>query len=222
MVYRPPNSVENAIAAAIENASELSARFVQDSAGNIYWFEAKVSEDTGAVTYIYYDQPGGTVQVPVGDVSPVQDSNLQLEKRCDDVNGDGSVIIPFWRLLVFDEDGTTLSSRSIDAQGVDYVIQGNEIDCPEDYSPIVDAINARNSRNVSSFDQVVTADTNIPAGFLHASIFVVTGSADINGATYEDGEGLNLPPMSHGADQILYGQYQITNVTGEVRINYHV
>jgi len=77
-------------------------------------------------------------------------------------------------------------------------------------------------RTVASTDSVVTANTTIPAGFVHGSISVLTGQASINGALYEDGETLDLPPMSHGTTTIVYPEYTVTGVTGSVRINYHV
>ena len=75
---------------------------------------------------------------------------------------------------------------------------------------------------VTSTDLIATADTTIPAGFRHAAIAIRSGVAVINGATYNAGESLALPPMSYGATDVLYPAYPVTGITGEVIINYHV
>lgn len=69
-------------------------------------------------------------------------------------------------------------------------------------------------------DQIATTDTTIPAGFIHGSIAVLSGTATINGSLYQAGEQLILPPMSFGNVDRRYPLYQVTGVSGEVRINY--
>ncbi len=213
MVYQVPYSVENAIGEALDNIKELSSLFVQDSAGNVYWLEVNVDETDGSVTYTFFDQPGGTQQIPVGDVGPIPDSNINVIPRCDDVNNDGSDLVTFYRINVTDELGNVIASNPTTADGSSYLVVGTEVDCKEG-----------ESRQVASNDSVITSDFTIPAGFLHGSIMVLEGTAEINGAEYQSGDGLDLPPMSHGNHRLTYGAYAIDNfsATGQVRINYHV
>lgn len=77
-------------------------------------------------------------------------------------------------------------------------------------------------REVNSVDSVITTSFDIPAGFLHGSILILSGTADINGAARPTGYVLNLPPMVNGdGGNNTYPVYQITNVTGTIHINYH-
>ena len=108
----------------------LSGSWVQDSAANVWWLETSTDLD-GNIIYTYYGQPGGTPSVPVGSVEPVQDSNIQVIRRGDDVNGDGSLVVTFFRVNVYDEDGAILSSNPQTSAGGPYVVIGTEID-PQD------------------------------------------------------------------------------------------
>jgi len=128
VLLAPPNSPNGGGGGGYSNT--LSGSWVQDSAGNVYWLETATDEQ-GVVTYIYYDQPGGNIVTPTGDVSPVLDSNMQLVKRGDDINGDGSVVVTFYRLNIYDENGAILVSIPQSPDGTTYTVQGVEID-PQD------------------------------------------------------------------------------------------
>lgn len=72
--------------------------------------------------------------------------------------------------------------------------------------------------NVTSVDAVWIADNTIPAGFLHGSILIRTGTATINGAARPTGYQLSLPPMG---GNLRYPAYAVTAITGIVDVNYH-
>ncbi len=128
VLLAPPNSPSGSSGGGYSNT--LAGSWVQDEAGNVYWLET-ATDTEGNITYTYYDQPGGNIVSPTGDVSPVLDSNMQVIKRGDDVNGDGSLIVTFYRLNIYDEDGIILVSIPQNANGSVYAIQGVEID-PQD------------------------------------------------------------------------------------------
>lgn len=111
-------------------ANTVAGQWVQDSLGNVYWLETP-TDAQGVTSYIYYDQPGGVVVTPTGGTGPIQDSNIKVIPRGDDINGDGSQVVTFYRLNIYDADGSILVSIPQTADGLAYVIQGNEID-PQD------------------------------------------------------------------------------------------
>lgn len=79
--------------------------------------------------------------------------------------------------------------------------------------------------NVTSVDVLLvapTGDTSIPAGFLHGSIAIESGTAIINGVARPTGYSLSLPPMIDGdGGNLLYPVYTIATITGTVHVNYH-
>jgi len=162
VLLAPPNSPSGSSGGGYSNT--LAGSWVQDEAGNVYWLET-ATDTEGNVTYTYYDQPGGNIVSPTGDVSPVLDSNMQVIKRGDDVNGDGSLIVTFYRLNIYDEDGIILVSIPQNANGSVYAIQGVEID-PQDEIEVklseiesntasIDANTAATATNTASIDQRV-------------------------------------------------------------------
>ena len=79
------------------------------------------------------------------------------------------------------------------------------------------------SREAVAVDEDRTTNSTMPAGFIHGSIAVRSGQITVNGAVYDAGDSISLPPMSYGDNAILYPQYDIV-VTGgggtSYRINY--
>lgn len=209
-IYVPSQPLTSVTTSSSDPLKDLEGSFVVDTAGNVLWLELSYDNISGTNTYTYFSQPNGPTAVPVGDVSPIQDSNIVTLKRCDDVNGDGSLMVAFYRVNVHDEDGLIISSLPQTATGAVYAIQGVETECNSD------------RETVSSTDNLETADFTIPAGFVHGSLAVVTGQASVNGALYNAGDTVNLPPMSFGAVDRRYPAYAVTGVTGQVRVNYHV
>jgi len=179
-------------------SNTLAGSWVQDVAGNIYWLET-ATDTEGNVTYIYYDQPGGSIVTPTGDVSPVLDSNMQIIKRADDVNGDGSVINTFYRLNIYDADGAILSSVTQSADGTGYTVQGNEIDPQDEVEEILKEGNSNTASLVTSNNSiaqsVVELNQRAAGSFINFNFdevnlsYVATGAAtgEIETAVYSLG-----------------------------------
>jgi len=179
-------------------SNTLAGSWVQDVAGNIYWLET-ATDTEGNVTYMYYDQPGGSIVTPTGDVSPVLDSNMQIIKRADDVNGDGSVINTFYRLNIYDADGAILSSVTQSADGTGYTVQGNEIDPQDEVEEILKEGNSNTASLVTSNNSiaqsVVELNQRAAGSFINFNFdevnlsYVATGAAtgEIETAVYSLG-----------------------------------
>lgn len=141
----------------------ITNQWVQDSAGNVYWLETSTDTD-GNVSFTYYDQPGGSVVTPTGDVQPVQDSNVQVIKRADDINSDGSVYVNFYRVNVYDEDGAILASLPQNAQGATYVILGDEVDPQDETQDILRDVEDRTPGSFINFNFDEVDLTYVAAG----------------------------------------------------------
>lgn len=158
------------VAPGTSYSNTLQGSWVQDSAGNVWWLETSTDTD-GSVTFIYYDQPGGVVGVPTGNVEPIQDSNIQAIKRGDDVNGDGSTIVIFFRVNVYDEDGAILTSNPQNASGGVYTILGTEIDPQDEVEAILDNIGTNTAATAASADNI---DTRVAGSFINFNFDEVT------------------------------------------------
>lgn len=123
--------------------SVLQGVWVQDTAGNIWWLQTEVDEFDDTI-FVYYDQPGGIIGSPIGDVSPVQDSNIQALRRGDDVNSNGVLVITFYRINVYDDDGAILASNPQTPSGGAYVILGDEIDPQDEIEGLLEKIKVEN------------------------------------------------------------------------------
>lgn len=131
---------------------DVEGRFVIDAAGNLLWLQTTYDNITGNTTTTYYDQPNGTVVTPSGNVGPVKDSNIFTIKRCDDINGDGTSLVVFYRVNVYDEAGVIISSIPQTPSGAAYTVQGVERDCDDDIEKDVDEINQRVSGSFINFN----------------------------------------------------------------------
>lgn len=61
---------------------------------------------------------------------PTIEQDCEFEKCCDDVNGDGTSIVTFFKVICFsDFDGAIISMRTIDASGAEYT-PINPVACP--------------------------------------------------------------------------------------------
>jgi hypothetical protein len=158
VLLAPPNSPSGSGGGGYSNT--LSGSWVQDSAGNVYWLETATDEQ-GVVSYIYYDQPGGNIVTPTGDVSPVLDSNMQLVKRGDDINGDGSVVVTFYRLNIYDESGAIISSIPQSPDGTTYTVQGVEIDPQDEIEELLKTGNNINAAILTQGASLVTSNNSI-------------------------------------------------------------
>lgn len=204
-------------------SNTLAGSWVQDVAGNIYWLET-ATDTEGNVTYIYYDQPGGSIVTPTGDVSPVLDSNMQIIKRADDVNGDGSVINTFYRLNIYDADGAILSSVTQSADGTGYTVQGNEIDPQDEVEEILkegnqntDLIRSSNAAILTNTASIVTSNNSIAQSGVNLSQRAAGSFINFN---FDE---VNLTYVATGAatGEIETAVYSLGgNVVGTVSLTY--
>jgi len=134
----------------------LQGAWVQDSAGNVYWLET-ATDSQGNVTYTYYDQPGGNVVTPTGDLEPVKDNNLQVIKRGDDVNGDSSLIVNFYRVNVYDDEGNIIASTPQTATGLPYTVQGVEVEPEDEIEALLSVGNNNTAAAVTELASIQTA-----------------------------------------------------------------
>lgn len=97
------------------NFSSLATNWVEDDNEVKYWAESLLEADTGIVTTLYYDNPGGTIQVPTGALKPCTEAkNYTVELcMCDDVNGDGTQINQFRRLATVDYSGNIVDTTDL-------------------------------------------------------------------------------------------------------------
>jgi len=123
--------------------------WVQDAAGNVYWQEVE-TDSQGVKTYIYYDQPGGNVVTPTGDLGPIDESSIQVIKRGDDINGDGSLVVTFYRVNIYDDDGAILAP---------YTVQGTEIDPQNEIEALLVQGNANTAAAITELASILTATT---------------------------------------------------------------
>ncbi len=132
--------------------------WVQDDAGNVYWQEVE-TDSQGVKTYIYYDQPGGNVVTPTGDLGPIDESSIQVIKRGDDINGDGSLVVTFYRVNIYEDDGAILSSQPQTAAGAPYTVQGTEIDPQNEIEALLVQGNANTASAITELASIQTATT---------------------------------------------------------------
>lgn len=113
--------------------------------------------------------------------------------------------------------------KIIDANGDEYfknTLNGQNFPVPPLPGLSICAGTSGSSGVVGQTDLVVNGDTTIPQGTISYSIYIESGTADINGATRPTGYSLNQFPMSFGDLDRLYPEINITNVTGTVHIVY--
>ncbi len=169
--YRVPASEVTPSNVPTQFVNTLQGDWVQDAAGNIWWQQMATDEITEAVEFTYYVQPGGATGTPTPPLEPVTEAQLQYIPRCDDVNGDGSVLVDFYRVNVYDSDGNILSSTPQTANGTPYVIQGTEIACDDKSQALLEMIEQNTDDAAASLANIETTNSDIE---------VNTGNTDTN------------------------------------------
>lgn len=129
---------------------------------------------------------------------------IQKQTLCDDVNGDGSLIVPFFRFVTIDPntcDTTIICDIAFDLSGP-YTILGNVIECTID-SEIV-------NQEVLCYEQAVpsvTAYSGDPGTFAAPDTNVIR-SIGFNGCTANPSTPLvGFPPPAENLEVTLDGQF---------------
>ncbi len=79
----------------LDNLQEIEGQFVKDTDNDrVVWLETEIDESTGVKTYIYYDQPNGTVVTVGTTIEPISESTTAEAAGYVDLYTTGAFTIP--------------------------------------------------------------------------------------------------------------------------------